>query len=502
MSVCEIQSSAMTRAKPLADLLQALTRDVIPDVQISGVETDSRRIRAGNLFLACAGGHNHGLDFVDEALARGAAAVAWDAQTPPELDVANLRVPELHRHLGEIAARFYDHPAADLSLIGITGTDGKTSCAHVLAQACALLGQPCGYMGTLGYGLLPDLAPATHTTPDAVTLQTWLARLRDAQAKSVALEVSSHALDQGRVDGLGFDVAVLTNIGRDHLDYHASLEAYIAAKHRLFEGANLKAAVLNVDDEYGARWLHALAPGVDAVAYGLDSPCIPAQARHVVAREVLAQPQGLALNIDSSWGELRIESPLLGRFNAYNLLAALAVLLLRGIQPDAAAAALCKVVTVPGRMQLVDAVPGRPLVVVDYAHTPGALEQALRAVCEHASGRIFCVFGCGGERDTGKRPLMAAAAAKQADALWITDDNPRGEDPVRIVADILSGLPSETSATVEHDRARAIAQAIDAAGPGDAVLIAGKGHETYQIIGNERRDFDDREAARRVLEAA
>ena len=498
MSVCELQ--AYTRELP--DLLEGMTSEPIPAVQVNGVETDSRRVRAGNLFLACAGGHNHGLEFVDEAIARGATAIAWDADTAPELNLPNIKVAGLQAKLGMVAARFFQHPASELSLIGITGTDGKTSCAHVLAQAYAHLGQQCGYLGTLGYGLLPNLAAATHTTPDAVTLQTWLARLRDAKAQTVALEVSSHALDQGRVSGLTFDAAVLTNIGRDHLDYHESLEAYIAAKHRLFEGKCLKAAVLNVDDAYGALWLNELAPGVEAVAYGLDAPVIPEQARHVVAREVLAQPQGLVLNIDSSWGELRIESRLLGRFNAYNLLAALAVLLLRGVEPGAACAALGKVSTVPGRMELVDAVPGRPLVVVDYAHTPGALEQALHAVCEHAAGRVFCVFGCGGDRDAGKRPLMAAAAANQADAIWITDDNPRSEDPAKIVADILAGLPEGTPVTVEHDRAKAIAEAIDAAAAGDAVLIAGKGHETYQIIGHERREFDDREAARRVLEAA
>lgn len=498
MSVAELQAEACE----LGNLLHGLTRDDVPKLKVTGVETDSRRVREGSLFLACAGLRQHGLDFVEQAIARGAVAVAWDAPKAPDLRVPSVYVSDLQRQLGKIAARFFNHPSKGMPLTGITGTDGKTSCAHLLAQSLTILGKPCGYMGTLGYGLLGELAPATHTTPDPITLQAWFARLRDAQVQAIALEVSSHALDQGRVDGLAFDIAVLTNIGRDHLDYHASLADYIGAKRKLFEGEGLRAAVLNVDDEYGARWLNTLAPGIEVVAYGLNAEAVPERARYVIAHEVLAQPQGLTLNIDSSWGPLRIESRLLGRFNAYNLLAVLAVLLMRDVPADAAADALGKVVTVPGRMELVDAVPGRPLVVVDYAHTPGALEHALRAVCAHARGRVFCVFGCGGERDTGKRPLMAAAAASNADALWITDDNPRGEDPAKIVADILAGLSDKALVTVEHDRAKAIAQAIDTAGPDDAVLIAGKGHETYQIIGNERREFDDRIAARSVLEAA
>lgn len=489
-------------SRKLAELLAGLTSAELPELAVTSVETDSRRVRAGSLFMACAGERSHGLDYADKAIARGAIAVAWDGDRAPSLDVPSPRVPGLNELAGEIAARFFAHPAAGLSLTGITGTDGKTSCAHMLAQAYAQLGAKCGYLGTLGYGFLQKLSPATHTTPDAVSLQSWLARMRDAGAQTVAMEVSSHALAQGRTAGLEFDVAVLTNIGRDHLDYHQTMQAYTAAKHRLFAGGSLRAAVLNVDDEYGARWLGALPAGVEPVAYGLNTAVIPAQAYYVIAREVLAQPNGLVLDVDSSWGALRIESRLLGRFNAYNLLAVLSVLLVSGVEPAAAATALSGVVTVPGRMELVNAEPGRPLVVVDYAHTPGALEQALNAVCEHAGGRVFCVFGCGGNRDAGKRPLMGAAAARRADALWITDDNPRDESPQAIVADILTGVPEQTLAIVEHDRAKAIAAAIAAASERDAVLIAGKGHETYQLIGSERREFDDREAARRVLEAA
>lgn len=490
----------------LQALLSGLTDAPVPDMEISGITADSRRVRPGYLFLAQPGGSRHGLDFVPEAAVRGAAAVVWDGD--PEdaraeaVSVPALRVADLTHRVGEIAARFYGRPARSLFTAGITGTDGKTSCAHILAQALGFTGGRCGYMGTLGYGMLNDLAPAAHTTPAAVELQDWLARLTAADADAVALEVSSHALAQGRVDGIEFDVAVLTNIGRDHLDYHGSAAAYAAAKRRLFDMPGLKTAVLNADDAHGRAWLETLPEGVEPVAYGLDTDAVPAGVRRLIAHDVLTQPHGLSLEVTGDWGELRLHSRLLGRFNAYNLLAALAVLLLRDIEPAEAVAALDRVQTVPGRMELVDGGPGRPMVMVDYAHTPGALEQALRAAATHGRGRLICVFGCGGERDRGKRPLMGMVAARYADAIWITDDNPRGEDPRTIVADILAGLPAAAPVIVEHDRAGAIAEAIAAAAPGDAVLIAGKGHETYQLVDGQRRPFDDRAAARRALEAA
>lgn len=490
----------------LPDLLAGLAAAPVPDLEITGVTADSRRVRPGHLFLARPGITRHGLDFLPEAVARGAAAVVWDGDTSDSRagapGIPALQVTDLSHRAGEIAARYYGHPSRELFVAGITGTDGKTSCAHILMQALEFAGRSCGYLGTLGYGLLNDLAPAPHTTPDAVDLQDWLARLAAAGAETVALEVSSHALAQGRTEGLAFDVAVLTNIGRDHLDYHGGAAAYAAAKRRLFEMPGLGAAVLNADDAHGRAWLETLPAGVEPVAYGLNPGAMPAGGRWLAARDVLTQPHGLSLEVIGNWGELRLHSRLLGRFNAYNLLAALAVLLLRGVEPATAAAVLDRVETVPGRMELVDGGPGRPLVIVDYAHTAGALEQALRAAAAHGRGRLICVFGCGGERDRGKRPLMAATVARHADAIWVTDDNPRGEDPRTIVADVLAGFPPAAPVIVEHDRAAAIAAAIATAAPGDAVLIAGKGHESYQVVDGQRRPFDDRCAARRALEAA
>jgi len=484
-------------------LLAGMAGDV-PSVTIRGLALDSRAVGAGELFLAYRGGHRHGLEFAHEAVARGAAAVAWDdADSAPDMPVPAVRVPGLAERVGEIAARFYGHPSRSLFVTGVTGTDGKTSCCHILAQAMTHLSGACGYMGTLGYGFLPELEEASHTTPDPVRLQGWLARLRAAGADSVGMEVSSHALAQARADAVTFDTAVLTNIGRDHLDYHGDMGAYVAAKRRLFEMPGLRAVILNGDDDYGQRWLDELPADRVRVVYGLETDELRGKADHwLTARDVLAQPQGLALDIATSWGDVRLQSRLLGRFNAYNLLATLAVLLMRGYAPDAAAAALERVDTVPGRMEPVAVTNGHPLVVVDYAHTPGALEQALRALCEHVPGRVHCVFGCGGDRDPGKRPLMGEVAARYADDVWLTDDNPRGEDPAAIVAQIRNGMPTDAAVAIQHDRAAAIAAAIGAAGPGDGVLIAGKGHENVQIVDGRRRPFNDREQARRALEAA
>ncbi len=488
--------------RPLADLLAGLADTAVPDVHVQGVAIDSRRVVAGDLFLAYAGYRQHGLDHAAEAISRGAKAIAWDGAEAPELAVPAVRVNGLARHASAIAARAFGSPSQNLFVAGITGTDGKTSCAHMLAEALETLDPRCGYLGTLGYGFPGDLAEAAHTTPDPVSVQEWLARLYAANASSVAFEVSSHALAQDRVRAVAFDVAVLTHIGRDHMDYHGNPARYAAAKRRLFDLPGLTYAVLNVDDDYGRRWLTTLPATVTPVAYGMGNQVADAAPVYVAVCDLLTQSQGLVLNVESSWGTLRLESTLIGRFNAANLPAVLAVLLIRGISPQVAATALAQVRTAPGRMEKIAGNADQPLVVVGYAHTSNALDQALRAVCDHADGRVHCVFGCGGERDRGKRALMGAAAARHADALWLTDDNPRGEAPEAIMADILGGIGSDVAYVVEHDRAVAIAAAIAAAGPGDVVLIAGKGHETWQQVGDCRREHDDRVTARRVLEAA
>lgn len=494
-------AAAQTAPHAVANLLAGLAEPgALPDVMVSGVATDSRRVQSNDLFLAYAGTRSHGLDHADEAIARGARCIAWDADEGAQVNGCNVRVPALAVHASTIAGRFYDEPSQRLFVAGITGTDGKTSCAWLLAQAIERLGERCGYLGTLGFGCIDDLAEATHTTPDPVGVQDWLARLVAANSSAVAFEVSSHALDQHRVDGVAFDVAVLTQLGRDHLDYHGDVESYAAAKQRLFAFDGLQVAVLNGDDAHGRAWLAALAPEVMPVVYGFGDMA-GLSARYVRIVEARTHAAGLVLQVDTAWGEARIESALVGRFNAMNLAAVLSVLLGRGIGLDRAVAALSTVAAVPGRMQRVDTRADQPMVVVDYAHTPAALEHALAALRAHTEGRLFCVFGCGGDRDRGKRALMGAAAVAGADRVWITDDNPRSESPEAIVADICQGIGAGAAVEIEHDRATAIANAIGAAQAADVVLIAGKGHETTQQTGDQRREFDDRIAARRVLEA-
>ncbi|GAB3680014.1 UDP-N-acetylmuramoyl-L-alanyl-D-glutamate--2,6-diaminopimelate ligase [Salinisphaera aquimarina] len=487
--------------RPLSMLLDGLTDGAVPSVDVAGVAIDSRAVTPGSLFMAYAGTRAHGLDFVDQAVANGARAIAWDGDHAPDTSVPAIRVPELAARASAIAGRFFGRPAERLFVAGITGTDGKTSCAWMLARALEELGVHCGYIGTLGAGLPDDLAEATHTTPDPVVVQQWLARLVADAADAVAFEVSSHALHQHRVDGVAFDVAVLTQIGRDHLDYHGDLAAYARAKRRLFEFAGLKYAVLNADDAFGRAWLDALDASVTPIVYGRGDVASLA-ACHVAIESIETRIDGVVLEVSTHAGSARIESGLVGEFNAMNLAAVLAVLLARGETLTDAAAALAAIDTVPGRMQRIDARVDQPLVVVDFAHTPGALAQALGAVRAHAEGRVLCVFGCGGDRDRGKRALMGQAAVAGADAVWVTDDNPRSESPQAIVDEILAGIADRTAVQVVHDRGRAIAAAIAAAGVGDVVLIAGKGHETTQQIGSERRPFDDRIEARRALEAA
>lgn len=496
----------------LSQLLHGLAR-VAPgqDVTVQGLALDSRQVRPGFLFLAVAGRHVHGVDFVADALAAGAAAIAWEPTDALTEDSDPLRaasvpvvaVERLGHRVGEIAARFYDHPSRDMFVVGVTGTDGKTSCSHFIAQALHGDADKCGIIGTLGYGLYGALRPGLHTTPDALTLQQELAALRDGGARAVAMEVSSHGLDQGRAAGVAFDVAVLTNLSRDHLDYHGDEASYAAAKRRLFFMPDLGAAVLNLDDAFGRALYAELPVALPVVAYALERAAVSGidrpDTRWLAATEVVASTAGLSIGIDGSWGAGHLDVALLGRFNAGNLLAVLAVLLIRGVAFDEALARLTRVRTVAGRMEPFGGGATQPLVVVDYAHTPRALEQVLKALREHCSGHLWCVFGAGGERDTGKRPLMGGIAERLADYVVLTDDNPRHEDATQIVMDILTGMEDPDAVYVQRDRAAAIAQAITNSDPGDVVLIAGKGHEDYQQVGDRRLPFSDRETVRALL---
>ncbi|HWP94822.1 MAG TPA: UDP-N-acetylmuramoyl-L-alanyl-D-glutamate--2,6-diaminopimelate ligase [Gammaproteobacteria bacterium] len=490
----------------LADLLRGIAdAGTAGEVRVRGVCLDSREAQEGFLFMACRGIASHGLDYLEQALQRGARVVLWEpaphlaAPVVPAGTVA-LEVPALSRHVGTIAARFFGDPSRTLRIMGVTGTNGKTSCSQILAQALSEAGEPCGVMGTLGYGLYGRLEPATHTTPDAVRVQATLAAFLAQGARYVSMEVSSHALDQDRVAGTRFEVAVFTNLTRDHLDYHRDLESYAAAKRRLFEWPDLAYAVVNADDPLGREILAGLRPGVTGIAYGLDPAEVQAAraAQRLWAERVELHGRGLSLDVAGDQGRGRLEARLLGRFNASNLLAVLGALTAFGMPFERALAQLARARTVPGRMECFGG-GDRPLAVVDYAHTPDALGQVLRAARAHCRGTLWCVFGCGGDRDRGKRPEMGAIAARFADRVIVTDDNPRTEDPDAIVAAILDGIEDRARVEVERDRGRAIASALGRAAPGDVVLIAGKGHEDYQIYGTEKRPYSDRATVARLL---
>lgn len=489
-------------ARSLRSLLEGLAD--APDAEIGGVEMDSRRVGHGDLFLACRGRGQHGLSYAEQALEQGAAAIAWEPAegwSAPQAGVPVVAVPGLSARVGEIAARFYGHGSRHLYTVGVTGTDGKTSTAHLVAQALDRLGRDCVYVGTLGTGRAGSIASGDHTTPDPVSLQRLLAHQHELGAVACAMEVSSHALDQARVSGVEFDVAVLTNITRDHLDYHGTVEHYAAAKRRLFEREGLRALVLNRDDVRGAAWADELAGHPGITRYGLDGG-VPREGAYVIGRGLRLHERGIELQIDSSWGQATLHSRLLGRFNAYNLLAALASVLHGGFTLQQAVAALGEASTVPGRMEAFRGPASPALVVVDYAHTPGALAAALSAARAHTAQALWCVFGCGGDRDRGKRPLMGRAAAEGADRVVVTDDNPRSEDPAAIVAEIRAGMSGAAAVRVIHSRTEAIAAAVQGAGPGDTVLVAGKGHEDYQIYGAERRHYSDRAYVAQLLGAA
>lgn len=499
-------ASKTTVGKSLAHLLSPY-RDVKdrPSVMVTGLSQDSRRLQPGTVFAACAGTQRHGLCFAEQAEKAGAAAIIWepDGQIDYQGHLPAVAVPHLSQRLGAIAARLYDQPSRQMLTTGITGTDGKTSCAWLIAQAWQALGRPCGYLGTLGFGPLNRLAAASHTTPDAVDLPYWLADLLAQGHETVALEISSHALTQHRTAALDLDVAVLTQVGRDHLDYHGSLQAYAAAKRRLFVESGARTVVLNADDAHGQQWLAEPRTGTARWAYGRGDAVL-AYPHHVHIQQLVTRGSGLTVHLATPQGVAVIDSCLVGHFNAWNLAAALAVLLSQGVGLSQAAAALEQLPSVPGRMERLDQQAGQPLVVVDYAHTPGALKAALQALSAHAMGRLLCVFGCGGDRDAGKRAPMGAAVAQHAHQFWITDDNPRTEEPAAIVADIIQGVPesarSSSRCCIVHSRQAAIAAAIETATAEDVILIAGKGHETTQQYGSEVQPFDDRAVARQVLE--
>ena len=499
----------MAAAHTLGGLLQGLEGvSVTHDSTVTGLAMDSRKVQVGDLFMAVAGTREHGMQHARQAIALGASAVVWEpvsgnaslAETAALLPVPVIGVPDLGQLVGLIADRFYGHPSRGMFTIGVTGTDGKTSCSHFIAQALNSDDRRCGVIGTLGYGLYDELSTATHTTPDALTVQQTLCSMQKAGARCVVAEVSSHAMDQGRVRGVTFDLAVLTNLTRDHLDYHGDIEAYAEAKRKLFHADGLRYAVINADDGFGSALLGAIPPGVAPIAYRLENDPFRTRfpAQWVIGRNLKFDVSGLGMDVYTPWGSGFLQCGLLGRFNASNLLAALASLCVSGLPLAEALKRLAQTRTVPGRMERFDMGVGRPLAVVDFAHTAAALEAVLRSLRAHCRGKLWCVFGAGGDRDRGKRSLMGAVAERHADAIVLTDDNPRTEGAAKIVSDIRSGLKQPAAVHVEHDRAHAIGWALQHAGERDIVLIAGKGHETVQIVGNRAVPFSDRERVRAI----
>jgi UDP-N-acetylmuramoyl-L-alanyl-D-glutamate--2,6-diaminopimelate ligase len=486
-------------SQSLAKLTAGLI-DVPPEILVNDVTLDSRAVSPGCLFLACRGRTHHGVRFAQDAAALGARAILYESESgaPPALPAGIFvrAVPLLHQHASLIAGRFFAEPSNRLTIAGITGTNGKTTCAYLLAQALNHSGRRAAFMGTLGFGMPEALVASELTTADAVSVQRQLAGLRALGAEGVAMEVSSHALDQERVAAVRFHTAAFTQLTRDHLDYHGTMAYYAAAKAKLFAWPTLAARVINIDDPLGAELARASVPSELIVTTRHARGALPPSAAFVRTASVHVRPAGLALEIESTWGRCALEVPLLGDFNADNVLTVLGVLLAWQMPLATAAAALARSSAPPGRMEPFGQ---GPHALVDFAHTPDALAHSLRAARAHCRGRLWVIFGCGGDRDPGKRPIMGEVAARLADEIVITDDNPRSENPRAIVDDIRGGIAIGRPYRVDHDRAHAITTTLAAAAREDLVLIAGKGHETYQTYGKERRAFSDQAIVRAYL---
>ena len=468
------------------------------DVVISGLVLDSRQVRPGDAFVCVAGFGAHGLHFVEQARASGAAVILYDHPAPEDVSVPSdaIAVPGLRARMGDMADAFHGQPSRAMTMVGVTGTNGKTSTVQLLGQAWQLLGITSGSIGTLGVGLYGQVVPTGFTTPLVLQMHQVLGELRDAGARATAMEVSSHALDQGRVDAVHYDIAVFTNLTRDHLDYHGTMAAYGAAKARLFQRTGLKAAVVNLDDPYATSLLQVIDPAVQVLGVSSRN----AEGAAMSASDIVMDGAGLHFVLTAGAETAQVDSPLLGRFNVDNLLAVGGVLLAQGHDLSLVARLLGQLQPIAGRMNRLGGQGSQPTVVVDYAHTPDALLQALTSLEDHVDGLLACVFGCGGDRDTGKRPQMAAIAEAHADRVIVTDDNPRTEDGDAIVADILAGFRDAASVTVQRDRAEAIDSAIATAHAGDVVLIAGKGHEPYQDVQGIKHPFDDSQVAQQCLD--
>ena len=474
----------------LSTLLQGIVEvPSVFDVTIHGLRTDSRRVLRGDAFVALPGSQTAADHYVDAAIDAGATVIMLDvdALTPcyEYRGALVVPVPALREHLGQIADRFYEHPSRRVRVVGVTGTNGKTSVTSFISQLLGAAGLPCGVLGTLGYGMPGELSEATHTTPDVVEVNRALFEMARKGARAVAMEVSSHALDQGRVQGVAMIGAVFTNLTRDHLDYHGTMEAYGQAKASLFTREGLHFSVINFDDPFGRQLFEQTEGLCDRVRYSLHE----SQTELWLTR-FAPTSDGFEADVDGQWGPFNLSAPLLGTFNASNLLAAVAAVLNLGVSVEQVQKAVPSLTPPPGRLESFSG-PSGVRVIVDYAHTADALANALTALRPHTRGQLICVFGCGGDRDKGKRPDMAREAEKGADCIILTDDNPRTESPESIIKDMLAGLENEETVKVIHDRGDAIRSAVDMARPGDVVLVAGKGHEAWQERNGKRAPFSD-----------
>ncbi len=483
-------------------------------VEIKGLSVNSSAQINGQLFIAIPGGNVDGRDYIERAVAAGARAILLEENgiTGPQqktleaLNVPWATVTDLTKKLIEIADYFYSYPGDKLKLVGITGTNGKTSICQITAQIIKNLTGCCGQMGTLGNGLVGDLQPSLNTTSDVITTRKIFSEVVEAQAKFMLMEISSHALAQQRIKGLDFAVAVFTNLTQDHLDYHHTLEAYAAEKRKLFTDYNPKFVVLNQDDEFSRKLIEDEAIQAENIIYSIEKNNATKSVENfkldntykVIASQVETLPFGQSFFLQTPWGNQQITISLLGEFNLSNVLAVIAILGCVGFSFAEIVAEIEKINPVAGRMETFK-YKNNPVVVVDYAHTPDALNQALKALKAHFEGKLWCVFGCGGDRDRAKRSLMAAAVQKNADFIIVTDDNPRYEDGEQIVQDILAGLKNNKNVTIERDRKKAITQAIKLADSKDIILVAGKGHEDYQLVAGKTLSFSDRTLVKTLL---
>lgn len=468
----------------------------VPAIPLKQMKLDSRKISKGDLFIAIVGHKSDGRRYITQAIAQGASAVIAEAKgicNHGNIEIRDnipiIYLNNLGDQLSKLAGDFYHHPSQQLTVVGVTGTNGKTTITQLLAQWTQLCGHQAAVMGTLGNGILGDISPAQNTTGSAVDIQASLSQFKQQKADFVAMEVSSHGLVQNRVRDINFSAAVFTNLSRDHLDYHGDMLHYEQAKKLLFTDHICNIKIINADDEIGFAWLNEF-PQAVAVAVKRSLIHIKHE-KWLQAQTIHYHDNGATIEFDSSWGAGCLTSRLIGEFNVSNILLGLATLLSLGYELPKLLEVSHKLQPVCGRMEIFSAA-NNPLVIVDYAHTPDALAKALRACRLHCAGTVWCVFGCGGDRDKGKRPLMANIAEQFAEKIIVTDDNPRGESPTGITDDIMQGFIQQNNITVIHDRTKAIAHAVALANTGDVILVAGKGHEDYQIIGDRYLDYSDR----------